>query len=164
MSEKKRTSVYNPEADKRWNESNKEHRQYLTDRTSARRFIRKKATPDDLNELQEMISARRAEIKEEIKMEIRYYVVERPDYNKGFSGDEEVSLYNNEKDALEWGEYLWGHLVPAEQKKTVVEVIRVTASAARWAELDDEDWVMEHQEFWQDEPDQQIIASYSVDK
>ena len=160
----KRKAVYDPEAQSRWREKNPEKVRYNRSKSAARSFVRSKATLDDLNELQEMISARRAEIKEEIKMEIRYYVVERPDYNKGFSGDEEVSLYNNEKDALEWGEYLWGHLVPAEQKKTVVEVIRVTASAARWAELDDEDWVMEHQEFWQDEPDQQIIASYSVAK
>lgn len=57
---KKREAVYNPEADKKWNDNNKEHRRYLTDRTSARRFIRTKATLDDLEELQELIEERRA--------------------------------------------------------------------------------------------------------
>lgn len=57
---KKREAVYNPEADKKWNDNNKEHRRYLTDRTSARRFIHTKATLDDLEELQELIEERRA--------------------------------------------------------------------------------------------------------
>lgn len=57
---KKREAVYNPDADKKWNDNNKEHRRYLTDRTSARRFIRTKATLDDLEELQELIEERRA--------------------------------------------------------------------------------------------------------
>lgn len=160
----RRKAVYDPEAQTRWREKNPEKVRYNRAKSAARSFVRSKATLDDLNELQEMISARHAEIEEENKMEARWYVVERPNYNAGFSGDEEVSVYDNEKEALEWGEYLWGHLVPAEQKKTVVEVIRVTASAERWANLDDEDWVTEHQEFWQDEPNLQILASYSVDK
>ena len=46
--EKKRKAVYNPEADKKWREANKEHRRYLTGRGSARSFIRNKATRDDL--------------------------------------------------------------------------------------------------------------------
>lgn len=59
-SAKKREAVYNPDADKKWNDNNKEHRRYLTDRTSARRFIRTKATLADLEELQTLIEERRA--------------------------------------------------------------------------------------------------------
>ena len=57
---KKREAVYNPDADKKWNDNNKEHRRYLTDRTSARRFIRTKATLADLEEMQALIEERRA--------------------------------------------------------------------------------------------------------
>ncbi|MEE0230124.1 MAG: hypothetical protein UEJ45_06475 [Peptococcaceae bacterium] len=57
---KKREAVYNPDADKKWNDNNKEHRRYLTDRTSARRFIRTKATLADLEELQKMMEERKA--------------------------------------------------------------------------------------------------------
>jgi hypothetical protein len=60
MSEKK--SVYNPEADKRWRQKNPERARYLTDRTSARRFIRSKAELEDLEELEEMIKVRRKEL------------------------------------------------------------------------------------------------------
>lgn len=56
--EKKRKAVYNPEADKKWREANKEHRRYLTCRGSARSFIRNKATRDDLLELKSLIEER----------------------------------------------------------------------------------------------------------
>lgn len=56
--EKKRKAVYNPEADKKWREANKEHRRYLTGRGSARSFIRNKATMDDLLELKSLIEER----------------------------------------------------------------------------------------------------------
>lgn len=56
--EKKRKAVYNPEADKKWREANKEHRRYLTGRGSARSFIRNKATRDDLLELKSLIEER----------------------------------------------------------------------------------------------------------
>lgn len=56
--EKKRKAVYNPEADKKWREANKEHRRYLTVRGSARSFIRNKATRDDLLELKSLIEER----------------------------------------------------------------------------------------------------------
>ena len=39
VEEKKRKAVYNPEADKRYRDKNKEHRQYLNDRSATRRFI-----------------------------------------------------------------------------------------------------------------------------
>lgn len=50
---------YNPEADKKWNEENKKHRQYLGARSSAKSFIRRKATMDDLVALEELIEARK---------------------------------------------------------------------------------------------------------
>jgi hypothetical protein len=58
-----RKAKYNPEADRKWAEANKEHRRYLTDRTSARRFIRSKATAEDLDELEVLIAERRAELE-----------------------------------------------------------------------------------------------------
>ena len=62
LAERKRKAVYNPEADRRWSENNPDHKRYLVDRTSARRFIRSKATLDDLDELETMIAVRRDEI------------------------------------------------------------------------------------------------------
>ena len=56
--EKKRKAVYNPEADKRWKEKNREHRNYLTGRGAARSFIRNKATREDLLELKSLIEER----------------------------------------------------------------------------------------------------------
>ena len=56
--EKKRKAVYNPEADKRWKEKNREHRNYLTSRGAARSFIRNKATREDLLELKSLIEGR----------------------------------------------------------------------------------------------------------
>lgn len=50
---------YNPEADKKWNEENKKHRQYLGARSSAKSFIRRKATMDDLVALEDLIEARK---------------------------------------------------------------------------------------------------------
>ena len=45
-------------ANKRWNERNREHRNYLTKRSTSRGFIRNHATKDDLLELQELIQER----------------------------------------------------------------------------------------------------------
>jgi len=56
MSERK--AVYNPEADKRYREKNKEHRNYLSSRSNARSFIRNKATEQDLEELKALIDER----------------------------------------------------------------------------------------------------------
>ena len=58
-----RKAKYNPEADRKWAEANKEHKRYLTDRTSARRFIRSKAKAEDLDELTALIAERRAELE-----------------------------------------------------------------------------------------------------
>ena len=42
-------------ANKKWNSRNREHRNYLTKRSTSRGFIRNHATKDDLLELQELI-------------------------------------------------------------------------------------------------------------
>ena len=42
-------------ATKKWNEKNKEHRNYLSKRSTARSFIRNNATEEDLLELKEII-------------------------------------------------------------------------------------------------------------
>lgn len=43
------------EANKRWQEKNKEYSNYLKDRSKARSFIRNKATQEDLLELKQLI-------------------------------------------------------------------------------------------------------------
>ncbi len=53
MSERK--AVYNPEADRKWREKNKEHNRYLTYRSQARSFIRRFAKKEDLEELKDLI-------------------------------------------------------------------------------------------------------------
>ena len=45
-------------ANKKWNERNREHRNYLTKRSTSRGFIRDHATQEDLLELQELIQER----------------------------------------------------------------------------------------------------------
>lgn len=42
-------------ANKKWNAKNREHKNYLTRRSTSRGFIRNHATKDDLLELQELI-------------------------------------------------------------------------------------------------------------
>ncbi|WP_270744883.1 hypothetical protein [Lactococcus petauri] len=56
---KKRKAVYNPEADKKWAEKNKEHKSYLKYRSTARSFIKNKATMEDLEELKQLIKERK---------------------------------------------------------------------------------------------------------
>ena len=46
-------------ADKRYREKNKEHRNYLSSRSTARSFIRNKATIEDLEEVQKLINERK---------------------------------------------------------------------------------------------------------
>lgn len=46
-------------ATKKWNKNNRDHRNYLTRRSSARSFIRNYASSSDLKELEELIAERR---------------------------------------------------------------------------------------------------------
>lgn len=52
-------------ATKKWNEQNREHRNYLSKRSSARSFIRNHATGLDLNELEKLIAERRSRLMTE---------------------------------------------------------------------------------------------------
>lgn len=47
---------------KRWQNNNKDHANYLRDRSKARSFIRAKATLEDLKELKELIHLREGEL------------------------------------------------------------------------------------------------------
>lgn len=58
MEEKRKgykTAQQQKEADKRWIEKNKEHKNYLNRRSNARGFIRTLAKKEDLEELKELI-------------------------------------------------------------------------------------------------------------
>lgn len=52
-------------ADKKWIEKNREHATYLRNRSSARSFIRNKASVEDLEELQKLIEERKESLKQE---------------------------------------------------------------------------------------------------
>lgn len=55
----RKTSEAQRNADKRWREKNRWYANYLKNRTSARSFIRNKATLEDLEELQNLIEERK---------------------------------------------------------------------------------------------------------
>lgn len=59
MEEKKNAQT---EANKRWQEKNKEKAKYLSDRSRARSFIKKAATLEDLEEFQKLIEERKKEL------------------------------------------------------------------------------------------------------
>ncbi|HGP3680937.1 hypothetical protein ABWR62_08900 [Enterococcus faecium] len=46
-------------ANKKWQEKNREHARYLRNRSTARSFIRKQATAEDLQELEKLIEERK---------------------------------------------------------------------------------------------------------
>ena len=52
------------EANKRWQQQNKEYSNYLKARSTARGFIKNRATKEDLAELEELIRVRREELGE----------------------------------------------------------------------------------------------------
>lgn len=62
MTTKEREATYNPDADKKWKDANRERRNYLSGRGAARSFIRNKATLEDLDELISLIEERRKNI------------------------------------------------------------------------------------------------------
>ncbi|WP_427814273.1 hypothetical protein ACQKTA_04085 [Enterococcus sp. 22-H-5-01] len=59
--EKKNTQT---EANKRWQEKNKEHAKYLSNRSRSRSFIKMQATIDDLAELEQLIEDRKKDLSE----------------------------------------------------------------------------------------------------
>lgn len=50
------------EANKRWQEKNKERAKYLSNRSRARSFVKNQATKEDLEELEQLIADRRKEL------------------------------------------------------------------------------------------------------
>lgn len=61
-------------ANKKWAENNREHRNYLSKRSSARSFIRNHATGSDLNELEELIAERRDALMTDTEKEIKQII------------------------------------------------------------------------------------------
>lgn len=61
-------------ATKKWNEQNREHRNYLSKRSSARSFIRNHASNSDLNELEELIAERRGALMTNLEKEIKQII------------------------------------------------------------------------------------------
>ncbi|MFW2500387.1 MULTISPECIES: hypothetical protein [Clostridium] len=59
MEEKKNPQT---EANKRWQEENREKARYLRNRSTARSFIKKQATLEDIEELENLIEERRKEL------------------------------------------------------------------------------------------------------
>lgn len=59
MEEKKNAQT---EANKKWQEQNREKARYLRNRSTARSFIKKQATLEDLNELEKLIDERRKQL------------------------------------------------------------------------------------------------------
>lgn len=58
----KKTSAAQEKANKKWAENNKAYSSYLKSRSSARSFIRNKATVEDLAEFIQLIVERRQEL------------------------------------------------------------------------------------------------------
>lgn len=57
--EKKNTQT---EANKRWQEKNKEHAKYLSNRSRSRSFIKNQATLEDIEELEQLIVQRKKDL------------------------------------------------------------------------------------------------------
>ncbi|MCM3024617.1 hypothetical protein [Heyndrickxia ginsengihumi] len=51
------------EANKKWQEKNKEHAKYLSNRSRSRSFIRNQATLEDIQELRKLLDEREEQIK-----------------------------------------------------------------------------------------------------
>ena len=58
-----KTSEAQKRANAKWESENRERRNYLSKRSSARGFIRNKATQEDLLELRDMIDEKLSEMK-----------------------------------------------------------------------------------------------------
>lgn len=57
-----RETTAQTEANKKWQEKNKEYSNYLKARSTARSFIKNKATEEDLKELEQLIEERRKQL------------------------------------------------------------------------------------------------------
>ena len=59
----RKTSEAQTKANKNWAEKNREYSSYLRSRSSAKSFIRNKATSEDLEDLEKLIEERREQLK-----------------------------------------------------------------------------------------------------
>lgn len=57
-------AVKQTEANKKWQEKNKERAKYLSDRSRARNFLKKAVVLEDLEEFEEILKERRKEFSE----------------------------------------------------------------------------------------------------
>ena len=62
---KKREAVYDPEAQKRWEQKNKDKRGRINRKSGAKSFIREDATMDELQELKSLIADRENQLEAE---------------------------------------------------------------------------------------------------
>lgn len=58
----------------KWNRNNRDHRNYLSKRSTTRGFIRNLATGSDLNELEELIAERRKALMTDLEKEIKQLI------------------------------------------------------------------------------------------
>lgn len=58
----------------KWNRNNRDHRNYLSKRSTTRGFIRNLATGSDLNELEELIAERRNALMTDLEKEIKQLI------------------------------------------------------------------------------------------
>ena len=65
MRNNRKTSEAQRNADKRWREKNRDYANYLKNRTSARCFIRNRATLEDIEELKVLMKERAEVLKKE---------------------------------------------------------------------------------------------------
>lgn len=65
MRDNRKTSEAQRKADKRWREKNRDYANYLKNRTSARCFIRNRATLEDIEELKVLMKERAEVLKKE---------------------------------------------------------------------------------------------------
>ena len=53
------------EANKRWQEQNRERTRYLRNRSTARSFLKNQATKEDIEELEQLIAVRKEQLKKD---------------------------------------------------------------------------------------------------
>ena len=59
-------AVKQTEANKKWQEKNKERAKYLSDRSRARSFLKKAVILEDIEEFEEILKKKKKELKEKI--------------------------------------------------------------------------------------------------
>ena len=105
-------------ATKKWNEQNREHRNYLSKRSSARSFIRNHATMDDLIELEEIIK----EKKEALEMITEKQLLKALEEN--FENFKEDMTFEEYADMLDFWVDKDGDILVEERGMEPVEGVR----------------------------------------